>query len=135
MPAGFARQCVQPAVRRLFTSLHRPCWRRTDAPSGGATAQAGVQILTIYERPSRKTLGTHLYLVEVAGHPSGWTLKNQGVPRGHRQSTGRGDLRSRAHSEGHASTRSHAALRRNPWLAPLRFGAKPFASSDSSVVL
>lgn len=34
----------------------------------GAFAQAGVQILTIYERPSKKTLDTHRYLVEVAGH-------------------------------------------------------------------
>ncbi|MET3184139.1 UNVERIFIED_ORG: prephenate dehydratase [Variovorax guangxiensis] len=30
--------------------------------------QAGVQILTIYERPSKKTLDTHRYLVEVVGH-------------------------------------------------------------------
>lgn len=30
--------------------------------------RAGVQILTIYERPSKKTLDTHRYLVEVAGH-------------------------------------------------------------------
>jgi len=30
--------------------------------------QAGVQILTIYERPSKKTLDTHRYLIEVAGH-------------------------------------------------------------------
>lgn len=29
---------------------------------------AGVQILTIYERPSRKSLDTHRYLIEVAGH-------------------------------------------------------------------
>lgn len=35
----------------------------------GAFAQARVQILTIYERPSKKTLDTHRYLVEVAGHP------------------------------------------------------------------
>ncbi|WP_269759156.1 prephenate dehydratase domain-containing protein [Variovorax sp. E3] len=33
-----------------------------------AFGQAGVQILTIYERPSRKTLDTHRYLIEVAGH-------------------------------------------------------------------
>lgn len=31
-------------------------------------AQAGLQILTIYERPSKKTLDTHRYLVEVVGH-------------------------------------------------------------------
>ena len=31
-------------------------------------SQAGVQILTIYERPSKKTLDTHRYLIEVAGH-------------------------------------------------------------------
>jgi chorismate mutase/prephenate dehydratase len=31
-------------------------------------AAAGVQVLTIYERPSRKTLDTHRYLIEVAGH-------------------------------------------------------------------
>ncbi|WP_246129577.1 prephenate dehydratase [Verticiella sediminum] len=30
---------------------------------------AGVQILTIYERPSKKSLDTHQYLIEVAGHP------------------------------------------------------------------
>ena len=47
-----------------------PTVRRTDGASGGAAAQADAQILTIYERPSRKTLGAHLYLVEVAGHPS-----------------------------------------------------------------
>ncbi|KGD87972.1 dehydratase [Achromobacter sp. RTa] len=29
---------------------------------------AGVQILTVYERPSKKTLDTHRYLIEVAGH-------------------------------------------------------------------
>ncbi|XPG55295.1 prephenate dehydratase domain-containing protein (plasmid) [Variovorax sp. 375MFSha3.1] len=29
---------------------------------------AGVRILTIYERPSKKTLDTHRYLVEVEGH-------------------------------------------------------------------
>ncbi|CFP65139.1 dehydratase [Bordetella pertussis] len=31
-------------------------------------AQAGVPILTIYERPARKTLDAHRYVVEVAGH-------------------------------------------------------------------
>lgn len=31
---------------------------------------AGVQVLTIYERPSRKSLDTHRYLIEVAGHAS-----------------------------------------------------------------
>lgn len=31
-------------------------------------AQAGVQILTIYERPSKMTLDSHRYLIEVAGH-------------------------------------------------------------------
>ena len=30
--------------------------------------KAHVQILTIYERPSKKTLDTHRYLIEVAGH-------------------------------------------------------------------
>lgn len=29
---------------------------------------AGVQILTVYERPSKKTIDTHRYLIEVAGH-------------------------------------------------------------------
>lgn len=33
-------------------------------------ADAGVQVLTIYERPSRKSLDTHRYLIEVAGHAS-----------------------------------------------------------------
>lgn len=43
----------------------------SDAKLSGILAafdRAGVQILTIYERPSRKTLDTHRYLVEVAGH-------------------------------------------------------------------
>jgi prephenate dehydratase len=43
----------------------------SDTNLGAALAaftQAGVQILTIYERPSKKTLDTHRYLVEVAGH-------------------------------------------------------------------
>ncbi|WP_246164907.1 prephenate dehydratase [Pigmentiphaga aceris] len=31
-------------------------------------ANARVQILTIYERPSKQTLDTHRYLIEVAGH-------------------------------------------------------------------
>jgi prephenate dehydratase len=31
---------------------------------------AGVQVLTIYERPSRKSLDTHSYLIEVVGHVS-----------------------------------------------------------------
>ena len=31
---------------------------------------AGVQVLTIYERPSRKSLDTHRYLIEVVGHAS-----------------------------------------------------------------
>lgn len=31
-------------------------------------ARAGVSILTIYERPARKTLDTHRYVIEVAGH-------------------------------------------------------------------
>ena len=30
--------------------------------------EAGVQVLTIYERPSRRSLDTHRYLIEVAGH-------------------------------------------------------------------
>lgn len=34
----------------------------------GVLIQAGVQILTIYERPSKVTLDTHRYLIEVAGH-------------------------------------------------------------------
>lgn len=34
----------------------------------GLLIQAGVQILTIYERPSKLTLDTHRYLIEVAGH-------------------------------------------------------------------
>ncbi len=29
---------------------------------------AGVQVLTIYERPSRQTLDAHRYLIEIAGH-------------------------------------------------------------------
>lgn len=33
-----------------------------------ALVQANVQVLTIYERPSKKTLDTHRYLIEVAGH-------------------------------------------------------------------
>lgn len=33
-----------------------------------AFGRAGVRILTIYERPSKRTLDTHRYLVEVAGH-------------------------------------------------------------------
>ncbi|CAM4117700.1 prephenate dehydratase domain-containing protein [Achromobacter mucicolens] len=33
-----------------------------------ALVQANVAVLTIYERPSKKTLDTHRYLVEVAGH-------------------------------------------------------------------
>jgi chorismate mutase / prephenate dehydratase len=33
-------------------------------------SDAGVQVLTIYERPSRKSLDTHRYLIEVAGHAS-----------------------------------------------------------------
>lgn len=36
--------------------------------------RAGLQILTIYERPSKKTLDTHRYLVEVAGHAREGTL-------------------------------------------------------------
>ncbi len=35
---------------------------------------AGVRILAIYERPSRKTLDTHRYLVEVSGHVQDDTL-------------------------------------------------------------
>jgi len=31
---------------------------------------AGVKVLTIYERPSRKSLDTHRYLIEVVGHAS-----------------------------------------------------------------
>lgn len=31
-------------------------------------AKAGVKILTVYERPSKKTLDTHRYLIEVVGH-------------------------------------------------------------------
>ncbi|WP_423837680.1 prephenate dehydratase [Variovorax terrae] len=34
----------------------------------GSFNQAGVQVLTVYERPSKKTLDTHRYLIEVAGH-------------------------------------------------------------------
>jgi prephenate dehydratase len=34
----------------------------------GSFGAAGAQVLTIYERPSRKTLDTHRYLIEVAGH-------------------------------------------------------------------
>ena len=34
----------------------------------GVLIQAGIQILTIYERPSKVTLDTHRYLIEVAGH-------------------------------------------------------------------
>jgi len=34
----------------------------------GALGAAGVQILTVYERPSKKTLDTHRYLIEVSGH-------------------------------------------------------------------
>lgn len=34
----------------------------------GVLIQAGIQILTIYERPSKMTLNTHRYLIEVAGH-------------------------------------------------------------------
>ena len=44
-----------------------------DADLAGLLASfgdAGVQILTIYERPSRKSLDTHRYLIEVAGHAS-----------------------------------------------------------------
>ena len=44
-----------------------------DADLAGLLASygdAGVQVLTIYERPSRKSLDTHRYLVEVAGHAS-----------------------------------------------------------------
>lgn len=33
-----------------------------------ALTGAGVQVLTVYERPSKKTLDTHRYLIEVAGH-------------------------------------------------------------------
>ncbi|MDG9967949.1 prephenate dehydratase [Achromobacter mucicolens] len=33
-----------------------------------ALVQANVAVLTIYERPSKKTLDTHRYVVEVAGH-------------------------------------------------------------------
>ncbi|MGJ7583315.1 prephenate dehydratase domain-containing protein, partial [Variovorax sp. RHLX14] len=43
----------------------------SDANLGATLAaftQSGVQILTIYERPSKKTLDTHRYLVEVTGH-------------------------------------------------------------------
>jgi chorismate mutase/prephenate dehydratase len=32
--------------------------------------QAGVQVLTMYQRPSRMSLDTHRYLIEVAGHAS-----------------------------------------------------------------
>jgi chorismate mutase/prephenate dehydratase len=38
-------------------------------------ANAGVPVLTIYERPSRKSLDTHRYLIEVAGHASDDALK------------------------------------------------------------
>lgn len=38
------------------------------APLLADFAQAGVPILTIYERPARKTLDAHRYVVEVAGH-------------------------------------------------------------------
>ena len=34
----------------------------------GLLIQAGAQILTIYDRPSKLTLDTHRYLIEVAGH-------------------------------------------------------------------
>ncbi len=34
----------------------------------GVLIQAGLQILTIYERPSKVTLDTHRYLIDVAGH-------------------------------------------------------------------
>ncbi|MDP9606532.1 UNVERIFIED_ORG: chorismate mutase/prephenate dehydratase [Variovorax paradoxus] len=43
----------------------------SDASLSGILAtfsEAGVQVLTIYERPSKKSLDTHRYLVEVAGH-------------------------------------------------------------------
>jgi len=43
----------------------------SDANLGATLAafvKGDVQILTIYERPSKKTLDTHRYLVEVAGH-------------------------------------------------------------------
>ncbi|WP_343499496.1 prephenate dehydratase [Achromobacter denitrificans] len=33
-----------------------------------ALTGAGVQVLTVYERPSKKTLDSHRYLIEVAGH-------------------------------------------------------------------
>ena len=35
-----------------------------------AIGDAGLQVLTIYERPSRMSLDTHRYLIEVAGHAS-----------------------------------------------------------------
>ncbi|WP_432711321.1 prephenate dehydratase [Paraburkholderia acidicola] len=38
-------------------------------------AEAGIQVLTIYERPSKKTLDTHRYLIEVAGHAHERALK------------------------------------------------------------
>ena len=38
-------------------------------------ANAGIQVLTIYERPSKKTLDTHRYLIEVAGHAHEGALK------------------------------------------------------------
>jgi len=47
--------------------------------------EAGVQILTIYERPSRRSLNTHRYLIEAAGHAGEGALM--------RLLTGRGDLR------------------------------------------
>ena len=47
-----ARQVAMSSLDGVLASFH----------------QAGVQILTIYERPSKKTLDTHRYLIEVAGH-------------------------------------------------------------------
>lgn len=34
----------------------------------GSLSGAGIQILTVYERPSKKTMDTHRYLIEIAGH-------------------------------------------------------------------
>lgn len=38
------------------------------APLLAAIGAAGVQVLTIYERPSKQSLDSHRYLIEVAGH-------------------------------------------------------------------
>lgn len=61
------RALPEPTGRDKTSLLISTSDDRLDAALG-AIRQAGIQVLTIYERPSKATLDTHHYLVEVAGH-------------------------------------------------------------------